>query len=83
MVAGCDPLPDHYPIADASWDEKLSWLEAVPPPHDRIRRAAPWLTTDTQVRWYLDGLREAIADPETCERVARMFDLRSPVRSGR
>ena len=69
--ADTDVLPDHYPIADASWEEKLSWLEAVPPPYRRIRNAAPWLTTDRTVEWYLDGLREAIADPETSERLAR------------
>ena len=67
------PLPENYPMADAPWDEKLSWLDAVPPPYQRIRNAAPWLTTDRQVEWYLDGLREAVADRETCQRLARFI----------
>lgn len=66
-------LPDHYPLANASWAEKDTWLAAEVPPYDRIREAAPWLRTDEQIRWYLDGLREAQADPTHAAAVAQLF----------
>lgn len=68
-----EPLPAHYPLANAAWSEKMSWLDAETPPFERIRSAAPWLTTDQQVTWYLDGLREALAEPELTRRVAGLF----------
>lgn len=55
-------LPDHYPIAEAPWEEKLAWLAAAEPPFARIRQPAPWLTSDQHVQWYLGGLRTAMAD---------------------
>jgi hypothetical protein len=62
-------LPDHYPLANAPDKEVLSWAYATEPPYGRIREAAPWLRTDEQVRWYLEGLREALANPDLVETV--------------
>jgi len=66
-------LPDHYPLANAPDEEVLSWASAPVPPFERIREAAPWLKTDGQVRWYLEGLREADANPNLVEAVGGLF----------
>lgn len=68
-------LPENYPIADASWEEKEAWLDAPIPPYGRVREAAPWLNTDMQVDWYLDGLRAAMANPEGSANVVRLLRL--------
>jgi hypothetical protein len=66
-------LPDHYPLANAPGEEALSWADLGEPPYARIREAAPWLRTDDQVRWYCEGLREALSDPDLRDAVAGLF----------
>jgi len=66
-------LPDHYPVANASWEEKLSWLDASPPPFDRMREALPWLETDEQLGWWIEGMRDAISHPERSEALAELL----------
>lgn len=66
-------LPDYYPIANASWEEKLSWLDAEQPPFDRMREAISWLDTEEQLGWWIEGLRDAIAHPERSEALAELL----------
>lgn len=66
-------LPDHYPLANATRDEVLSWAAAAEPPYERIREAVPWLKTEDQIRAYREGLREALAKPELAEAVGGLF----------
>jgi hypothetical protein len=67
-------LPDHYPIANAAWEEKMAWLDAETPPFERIREAAPWLNGDDSVRAYLDGMREALSMPsEQIDAIRHLF----------
>ena len=66
-------LPDHYPLANAPGEEVLSWAYATEPPYRPIREAAPWLNTDEQIRWYVEGLREALTSPDPVETVGGLF----------
>ena len=66
-------LPDHYPLANASREEVLSWAAATEPPYDRIREAVPWLKTGDQIRSYCEGLREALANPDLVTAVHGLF----------
>jgi hypothetical protein len=66
-------LPDHYPLANAPREEVLSWARTDEPPYARIREAVPWLRTDDQIRWYCDGLREALSNPDLVKAVGCLF----------
>ncbi len=56
-------LPDYYPIANATWAEKLEWLKGEVPPYARILEAAPWYSREEQVDWCLESLREWLKHP--------------------
>jgi hypothetical protein len=66
-------LPTYYPVANASRAEKLAWLDADPLPFERIREAAPWLMSNDEVRYYLDGMRDAMAMPDERKKALAEF----------
>ena len=51
-------LPDHYPFANAPTPQLLEWAHMSEPPYDEIRKVAPWLKRDGEVRSYLNGVIE-------------------------
>ena len=66
-------LPDRYPLASASREEVISWAYAAKPPFELVRQAAPWLKTNDQVRWYCEGIREALENPGLVKAVGELF----------
>lgn len=72
-------LPDYYSIANAPWEQKLSWLDAEVSPYERILEAAPWYDRNEQVDWYLESMRELLTDPNRLAAIKQLLGL-SPCR---
>ncbi len=51
-------LPENYPFAAAPTATLLEWAHMAAPPHDEMRKAAPWPKHEGEFRGYLDGMIE-------------------------
>jgi hypothetical protein len=52
------PLPDHYPFAAVETSTLLEWAHMAEPPYEDMRKVAPWLKHESEIRSYLNGVVE-------------------------
>ena len=67
------PLPNWYPLANATDSEIDSWLAADEPPLEEMRAALPWLTEPYQLRAWVEGLRLARSEVERGIRIVEVL----------